>query len=61
MRHVTCVENKINAYRSFLGTADGKGQLGVSGFKIVINVKIDVGEPGWEGVDWIHLAQDRDQ
>jgi hypothetical protein len=23
------------------------------------NSKMDVGEGGWEDVDWIHLAQDR--
>jgi len=25
------------------------------------NIKIDLREKGLEGVDWIHLAQDRDQ
>jgi hypothetical protein len=25
------------------------------------NVRIDLNEIGWEGVDWIHLAQDREQ
>jgi len=25
------------------------------------NIKMDLEEVGWEGVDWIHLAQDRDQ
>jgi len=25
------------------------------------NFKLDLMEVGWEGVDWIHLAQDRDQ
>jgi hypothetical protein len=24
------------------------------------NINIDLKEIGWEGVDWIHLAQDRD-
>jgi hypothetical protein len=24
------------------------------------NIKLDVGEIGWSGVDWIHPAQDRD-
>jgi hypothetical protein len=27
----------------------------------VDNVKIDLTEIGWEGVDWMHMAQDRDQ
>jgi len=22
---------------------------------------MDLGERGWEGVDWVHLAQDRDE
>jgi hypothetical protein len=25
------------------------------------NIRIDLREMGWEVVDWIHLAQDRDQ
>jgi hypothetical protein len=27
----------------------------------VENIKIDLTEIGWDGVDWIDLAQDRDQ
>jgi hypothetical protein len=25
------------------------------------DIRMDLREIGWEGVDWIHLAQDRDQ
>jgi hypothetical protein len=25
------------------------------------NIKMDLGEIGWDGKDWIELAQDRDQ
>jgi hypothetical protein len=25
------------------------------------NIRMDLRETGWEGVEWIHLAQDRDQ
>jgi len=25
------------------------------------NIRMDLWEIGWKGVDWIHLAQDRDQ
>jgi hypothetical protein len=28
---------------------------------IIINLKIDLREIGWDGMDWIDLAQDRDQ
>jgi hypothetical protein len=27
----------------------------------VDNIKIDLREIGWDGVDWIELAEDRDQ
>jgi hypothetical protein len=27
----------------------------------VDNIKMDLGEIGWDGVDWIGMAQDRDQ
>jgi hypothetical protein len=27
----------------------------------VNNIKMDLGEIGWDGMDWIDLAQDRDQ
>jgi len=30
--------------------------LGIDG-----NIKIDLQEVGWEGMDWIDLAQDRDR
>jgi hypothetical protein len=26
-----------------------------------VNIRMDLTEIGWEGVDWIHLTQDRDQ
>jgi hypothetical protein len=27
----------------------------------VDNIKVDLGERGWDGVEWIGLAQDRDK
>jgi hypothetical protein len=27
----------------------------------VVNIEMDLIDTGWEEVDWIHLAQDRDQ
>jgi hypothetical protein len=29
--------------------------------KMEDNFRMDVRKTGWEGVDWMHLAQDRDQ
>jgi hypothetical protein len=35
--------------------------LGRPRHKWVDNIKIDLREIGWDGMDWIDLAQDRDQ
>jgi hypothetical protein len=40
---------------------DEKRPLGRPRRKWEDNIKIDFREIGWEVVDWIHLAQDRDQ
>jgi hypothetical protein len=50
-----------NAYRILVGKAEGKRPLGRPRRKWVDNIKIDLREIGWDGVDWIDLAQDRDQ
>jgi hypothetical protein len=31
------------------------------GCRLEDNFRIDIEEVGWEGLDWIHLAQGRDQ
>jgi hypothetical protein len=40
-----------------VGKAEGKRPLGRPRYRWVDNVKIDFGEIGWDGVDWIGLAQ----
>jgi hypothetical protein len=50
-----------NAYRILAGKPEGKRPLGRPRRRCVDNIKIDVREIGWDGVDWIDLAQDRDQ
>jgi hypothetical protein len=52
---------KRNAYRIFVGKQEGKRPLGRQRRRWVNNVKMDVREIGWGGVDWIDLAQDRNQ
>jgi hypothetical protein len=41
-----------------VGKPEGKRPLGIPRCRWVDNVKIDLGEI-WDGMDWIHLAQDR--
>jgi hypothetical protein len=59
--HVTRVGEKTNAYRILVGKPEGKRPLGRSRRRWEDNIKIDLREPGWDGVDWIDLAQVRDQ
>jgi hypothetical protein len=50
-----------NAYRILVGKTEGKRPLGRPRRRWVDNIKMDLGEIGWDGSDWIELAQDRDQ
>jgi hypothetical protein len=50
-----------NAYRILMGKPEGKRPLGRPRHRWVDNIKMDLREIGCDGVDWIELAQDRDQ
>jgi hypothetical protein len=50
-----------NAYRILLGKPEGKRPLGRPRRRWVDNIKINVRERGWNVVDWINLAQERDR
>jgi hypothetical protein len=53
--------SKRNAYRILVGKPAGKRPLGRLRSRWVDNIKMDLREIGWSGMDWIDLAQDRDQ
>jgi hypothetical protein len=59
--HVTRMGENRNVYRDLVGTPEGKMRLGRPRRRWEDNIKIDVREIGWGGMDWIDLAQDRDQ
>jgi hypothetical protein len=44
-----------------VGKPEGKRPLGRPRRRWVDNIKMDLREIGWDGMDWIELAQDRDQ
>jgi hypothetical protein len=44
-----------------VGKLQGKRPLGRPRLRWVDNIKIDRREIGWNGMDWIDLAEDRDQ
>jgi hypothetical protein len=44
---------KRNAYKIFLGKPKGNRPLGRPRRRLADNIKIDLGETGWGGVDWM--------
>jgi hypothetical protein len=53
--------DKMIVYRSLVGNSGGKRPLERPRHRWVDNIKKDLGETGWGGVDWNVLAQDRDK
>jgi hypothetical protein len=51
----------MNSYRALVGNPEEKRSLGRSRHRWENNIKIDLREIGWGGIDWIRLAQERDQ
>jgi hypothetical protein len=51
---------KRNAYRILVGKPEVRRPLGRPRRSWVDNIKMDLREIGWDGVDWVDLAQDRD-
>jgi hypothetical protein len=52
---------KKNAYRILVRKPKGRRPLGRPRCRWMDNIKMDLREIGWSGMDWINLAQDRNQ
>ncbi|KAJ4444588.1 hypothetical protein ANN_06384 [Periplaneta americana] len=59
--HVVRMGESRNAYRVLVGRPAGKRPLGRPRRRWEDNIKMDLREMGYDGRDWINLAQDRDQ
>jgi hypothetical protein len=59
--HVARTKAIWNTYRILVGKPEGKGPQGISSRRLENNVKMDLTEIGWGGIDWIGVTQDRDQ
>jgi hypothetical protein len=46
--------------RRLVGKSEGKRPLGRSRGRWMDNIKMDLREIGWDGMNWIYLAQDRE-
>jgi hypothetical protein len=55
------MEEKRNTYRLLVAKRERKRPLGRPRQRRMNNIKMDLGEVGWGGVDWIGLAQNRDK
>jgi hypothetical protein len=52
---------KRNAYTSLVGKPEEKRPLGRPRRRWEDNIRMDLKEIGWGGMDWIYLAEVRDQ
>ncbi|KAJ4436711.1 hypothetical protein ANN_16843 [Periplaneta americana] len=59
--HVARMGESRNAYRVIVWRLEGKIPLGRPRRRWEDNIKMDLKEVGYDGRDWINLAQDRDQ
>jgi hypothetical protein len=54
------MEQMRNAYNILVGRLKRKKSCARPRCRWEDNIRMDVGDIGWEGVDWFRLAQDRD-
>jgi hypothetical protein len=59
--HVAHTGIKSDCYKVFLGKPDGNSPLGAHKWRWEDNIEMDLRKIGLCGMDWIHLAQDKDQ
>ena len=58
--HAARMGKRRGLYRVWVGKRDGKKTLGRLRRRWEDNIKMNLAEVGWVGIDWIELAQDRD-
>jgi hypothetical protein len=53
--------DRAEDYNIFYGDPEGKRPFWRPRLRCDYNIRMDLREVGWEGVDWIHLSEDRDR
>ena len=56
-RNVACMGNRKVPYQAMVGKPEGNAQFGRTSCRWEDYSKTGVQETGWEGVDWLYLAQ----
>jgi hypothetical protein len=59
--HVALMVRMRSAYSILIGKPERKRHLGRPRYRCEGNIKMNLKERKWEGMDWINLAQDRDR
>jgi hypothetical protein len=54
-------QRRNEKYKILVGKPEGKRPLGRTRRRLENNITVDLREKGWEVVEWIHLAQGREQ
>jgi len=58
--HVACMGDTKNPYSIMDGKPEGERPLGGPQCRWKDNIRMDLREMWWDGVDWIQLVEDRD-
>jgi hypothetical protein len=57
--YAACMRENMNVYIILVGRLEGKRSLGRPKLRWENNIKIDLRESVWGGMDWTHLVQNR--
>jgi hypothetical protein len=60
-KQLLLIKLAVNAYRILVGMPEGKRSLGGPRRRLAKNIKMDLREIEWDGMDLIDLAQNSDQ
>ena len=61
MEHVAHMGERKGICGVLVGKPEGKRPLGKPRHRWEDNIKVNLKEIGWKGMDWIDLTQDRDR